>query len=104
MDDGELKLSISVPDNGGLAISSYSASCSDGADVFSASSATPSVTIAGLINDTRYNCSASVKNGLGSSPASVTFSGAPEEAPITLPLWIFVEGMRVNAVNAGDDS
>ena len=102
--DGELNLSISVPDNGGLAISSYNASCSDGTEVFSASSATPSVTITGLINATSYSCSVSVANSLGISPASVVVSGAPEEAPITLPLWIFVEGMRVNDTKTGDDS
>ena len=65
--DGELNLSIGVPDNGGLAISSYSASCSDGANVFSASSATPSVTITGLTNAMPYSCSVSVTNSLGSS-------------------------------------
>lgn len=102
--DGELNLSISVPDNGGLAISSYSASCSDGTDVFSASSTTPSVTITGLTNAMPYSCSVSVTNSLGNSPASVTVSASPEEAPMTLPLWIFVEAMRVNATKAGDDS
>ena len=102
--DRELNLSITVPDNGGLAISSYSASCSDGTDVFSASSTTPSVTITGLINATSYSCSVSVANSLGNSPASLVASGAPEEAPITLPLWIFVEAMRVSTFNAGDDS
>ncbi|MDA8679831.1 M43 family zinc metalloprotease [Luminiphilus sp.] len=95
--DGELNLSISVPDNGGLAISSYSASCSDGTDIYSASSATPSVTITGLTNATPYSCSVSVANSLGNSPASVTVSGAPDEAPITLPLWIFVEALRVSS-------
>ena len=102
--DRELNLSISVPDNGGLAISSYSASCSDGTDVFAASSETPSVTITGLINATPYSCSVSVANSLGDSPASVVVGGAPEEAPITLPLWIFVEATRVNALKADDDS
>ena len=93
-----------MPDNGGLAISSYSASCSDGTDVFSASSTTPSVTITGLINATSYSCSVSVANSLGNSPASLVAGGAPEEAPITLPLWIFVEATRVNAIKADDDS
>jgi hypothetical protein len=102
--DGELNLSISVPDNGGLAISSYSASCSDGTDIYSASSATPSVTITGLTNATPYSCSVSVTNSLGISPASLVVSGAPEEAPITLPLWIFVEAMRANDTKADDDS
>ena len=92
--DGELNLSISVPDNGGLAISSYSAICSDGTDVFSASSTTPSVTITGLTNAMPYSCSVSVTNSLGNSPASVTVSASPEEAPMTLPLWIFVEALR----------
>ena len=101
--DGELNLSISVPDNGGLAISSYSASCSDGTDVISASSTTRSVTIIGLTNATSYSCSVSVTNSLGSSPPSVTVSGAPEEAPITLPLWIFYEAWRAAQRDEEDD-
>ena len=102
--DGELNVSISVPDDGGLSISSYSASCSDGANVFSASSATPSVTLTGLTNGVPYSCLVTVTNDLGSSPSSEAISGAPEPAPITLPLWIFVEGMRANDTKAGDDS
>ena len=102
--DGELNVSISVPDDGGLSINSYSASCSDGANVFSASSATPSVTLTGLTNGVPYSCLVTVTNDLGSSPSSEAISGAPEPAPITLPLWIFVEGMRANDTKAGDDS
>jgi titin len=94
--DGELNLSISVPDSGGLAISNYSASCSDGTDTFSASSATPSVTVTGLTNGVPYSCLVTVTNDLGSSPGSEAISGGPEEAPITLPLWIFVEASKIS--------
>ena len=103
--DGEQNFFVSVPDDGGLAISSYRASCSSGADTSSASSTTPSVTLlTGLTNGVPYSCLVTVTNDLGSSPGSEAIGGAPEEAPITLPLWIFVQGMSVNAVKAGDDS
>ena len=95
--DGELNLSITVTDTGALAITGYSATCTDGTRTFSATSAAPSVTVTGLTNGVAYSCSVSVSNALGSSESSAAVTSSPEPSATTLPLWIFYEGVRANA-------
>lgn len=83
--DGELNLSITVPNNGGLDINYFYALCSDGTTTFATVSAAPSVTIVGLTNNVQYVCSATVSNALGDSPGSAVISARPDEIPASLP-------------------
>lgn len=94
--DGEVNLVLSVPDSGGLAITQYTASCSDGISVWTGRSATPSVTIKGLSNDVEYACSASVANQLGASEMSATASRVVPRAEATgLPTWMLYQAYVV---------
>jgi len=105
--DGELNVSITVTGTGGLPITGYSATCTDGTRSFSAVSITPSVTVTGLTNGVPYNCSVNVSNALGSSASSAEVASSPESPAVTLPLWILYEGVRANADapnNEGEDS
>ncbi|MDA8731754.1 M43 family zinc metalloprotease [Luminiphilus sp.] len=94
--DGELNLSIAVPDNGGLDIDYFNAFCSDGTTTFANASVLPSVTIVGLVNNVQYTCSVIVSNALGESSNSAVISASPEEVPSYLPLWLFYEAIRAN--------
>lgn len=105
--DGELNVSITLTGTGGLAITGYGATCTDGTRAFSATSITPSVTVTGLTNGVSYSCSVNVSNALGSSASSAVVASSPESPATTLPLWIFYEAMRANADapnNEGEDS
>ena len=91
-EDGTIRLTVSVADNGGADITEYSASCTDGTSTFTGTSATPTIEVTGLTNGTAYTCSASATNAVGSSGASAsTDSITPEALPTGLPIWLLYE-------------
>ena len=94
-EDGTIRLTVSVADNGGADITEYSASCTDGTSTFTGTSATPTIEVTGLTNGTAYTCSASATNAVGSSGASVsTDSITPEALPTGLPIWLLYEATK----------
>ena len=94
-EDGTIRLTVSVADNGGADITEYSASCTDGTSTFTGTSATPTIEVTGLTNGTAYTCSASATNAVGSSGASAsTDSITPEALPTGLPIWLLYEATK----------
>jgi len=94
-EDGTIRLTVSVADNGGADITEYSASCTDGSSTFTGASSTPTIDVTGLTNGTAYTCSASATNPVGSSGASVsTDSITPEALPTGLPIWLLYEATK----------
>ncbi|MDG2270982.1 MAG: fibronectin type III domain-containing protein [Halioglobus sp.] len=88
----EIYLTVSVSNNGGSTISSYTATCTDGATVYTGTSSTPRITVSGLTNGVSYNCSVTATNAAGTSPASATSpSVTPEYIPVSLPSWLLLE-------------
>ena len=91
-EDGTIRLTVSVGDNGGADISEYAASCTDGTNAFTGTSATPTIEVTGLTNGTAYTCSASATNAVGTSGTSApTDSITPEALPTGLPIWLLYE-------------
>ena len=102
-EDGTIRLTVSVADNGGADITEYSASCTDGTSTFTGTSSTPTIEVTGLTNGTAYTCSASATNAVGSSGASAsTDSITPEALPTGLPIWLLYEATLCSDSPAGE--
>ena len=94
-EDGTIRLTVSVADNGGADITEYSASCTDGTSTFTGTSSTPTIEVTGLTNGTAYTCSASATNAVGSSGASASTDNiTPEALPTGLPIWLLYEATK----------
>ena len=87
--DGEIYLFFTVSNDGGSAITGYTASCTDGSATFTGTSTDSPITITGLTNGTAYNCTVTATNDIGTSAdSSPTSSIRPEEAASGLPIWM----------------
>ena len=94
-EDGTIRLTVSVADNGGADITEYAASCTDGTSTFTGTSTTPTIEVTGLSNGTAYTCTASAANAVGSSGASAsTDSIMPEALATGLPIWLLYEATK----------
>jgi len=95
-DDGQIILSINLDDDGGVAVVSYDAICSDGVGQFEGSSASPVVVIPGLTNGVSYTCSVTATNSINltSEPSAMTGPITPEEVVSGLPIWLLYEASK----------
>ena len=91
--DGEIYLYVTVADDGGSAITGYTATCSDGRSTFTGSSTDSPVTVSGLTNETPYTCTVTATNAIGTSGvSSASGSITPEESAAGgLPIWILYQ-------------
>ena len=93
--DGEIYLYVTVSDNGGSAITSYAATCTDGSTNYVGISTTSPITVSGLTNDVSYTCTATATNSVGASTASATTAPIiPEETATGLPIWLLYEATQ----------
>ena len=53
-EDGRIILAVSVSNNGGAEITSYNATCTDGTNTYTGTSASSPITVSGLTNDVAY--------------------------------------------------
>jgi hypothetical protein len=68
---GAMKVLFSPPaTDGGLPIISYTATCSNGNQIFAVTGSTSPIIVTGLSNGTSYKCSISASNSIGSSGSS----------------------------------
>jgi len=94
--DQEINLVLSVVDSGGLAITNYKATCTDGISQWLGQSATPSVTISGLANGTDYACTATISNQIGESESSGPANRiVPLAGYSNLPVWMLYQAYLV---------
>ena len=91
--DTEIYISVSVANNGGSAITGYSATCTGGGETFDSTSTTTRITVSGLTNGVAYICRVKATNGQGPSAASAASPPiTPEEAIAAgLPIWLLYE-------------
>ena len=68
--DQEVYVGVSVANNGGSPITSYSATCTDGTNSFAGTSSSSPITVSGLTNGVTYTCSVTATNSVGTSAAS----------------------------------
>lgn len=93
--DGEIYLYVTVSDDGGSAVTGYTASCTDGSATFTGTSTDSPITISGLTNETAYTCTATATNAMGTSAASsATASITPEEVATGLPIWLLYQATQ----------
>jgi hypothetical protein len=93
--DGEIYLSVTVADDGGSAITGYTAACSDGIATYTGTSARSPVTVSGLVNGTAYTCTVTATNAIGTSGvSSASPSVTPEESVGGLPIWLLYEASQ----------
>ena len=85
--DGEIYLYVTVSDDGGSAVTGYTASCTDGTTTFTGTSTDSPITITGLTNETAYTCTVTATNAIGTSAdSSATSNITPEEGATGLPM------------------
>lgn len=85
--------------NGGAAITSYDASCSDGSASFSESASSSPISVTGLTNGTEYTCTVTATNSAGTSAASNTATGTPDASTaVSLPSEFNQFGNNVTVV------
>ena len=93
--DDEIYLSVSIANNGGSTISSYTATCTDGTTQYTGTSSTSRITVSGLTNGVGYSCSVTATNAAGTSTASATSPPiVPEYIPVGLPIWLLYEASK----------
>ena len=102
-DDREIILRVRLADDGGVDIIRYDASCTDGTNTYTGTSATSPITVSGLTNDVAYTCTVTATNSEGTSPASSVTD------PITPALFddtpeAFVERHYVNGLDRPSDA
>ena len=99
--NGTIMLSVSASD-GGSAITSYTATCTDGATSVSDTSSTNRIEVTGLNNGTAYTCRVTATNAVGTSePSLPTAPITPEELPTGLPIWLLKEAADSAARRSG---
>ena len=90
--DGEIYLYVTVSDDGGSAVTGYTATCSDGSTSFSGTSTSSPITVSGLTNDASYTCTATATNAVGASTNSTaTDPITPAAIANGLPIWLLYE-------------
>ena len=88
----EIYLTVSVSNNGGSPITSYNATCTDGATDYTGTSSTSRITVSGLTNGVGYGCSVTATNAAGPSSSSASSPPiVPEYIPTGLPIWLLYE-------------
>jgi hypothetical protein len=92
--DGEIYLYV-VANNGGSAVTGYTAACTDGTTTYTGTSASSPITISGLTNQTAYTCTVTASNAIGTgSASSATASITPEEGATGLPVWLLYQATQ----------
>jgi hypothetical protein len=82
----EIYLRVSVSNNGGFPITSYTATCTDGTTQYTGTSSTSRIIVSGLTNGVGYSCSVTATNAVGTSTSSASSSSVtPEEFIATGP-------------------
>ena len=94
--DEEIYLTVSVSNNGGSAITSYTATCTDGTTDYTGTSSTSPIAVSGLTNGVGYSCTVTATNAAGTStPSASTPPVTPEELIATgLPIWLLYEAVK----------
>ena len=93
--DREIVLVVTVPADGGAAVASYDAFCTDGGRVYAGSSSTSRIEVTGLTNGLAYTCYVTASNSAGVSAASSeTGPITPEELNSGLPIWLLYQATR----------
>jgi hypothetical protein len=91
----EIYLTVSVSNNGGSIISTYTATCTDGTTQYTGTSSTSRITVSGLTNGVGYSCSVKATNAAGTSTASASSPPiVPEYIPVGLPIWLLYEAVK----------
>ena len=93
--DGEIYLYVTVSDDGGSAVTGYTATCSDGTATYTGTSTNSPITISGLTNETAYTCAVTATNAVGTgSASSATASITPEAGAVGLPIWLLYQATQ----------
>ena len=96
-EDGTIRLTVSVADNGGANITNYEATCTDTSDnSFTSTSATATITVSALTNGTSYTCTVTATNAAGilSNASAPTADITPEALPTGLPIWLLYQATQ----------
>lgn len=93
--DEQLLVSFAAGATGGLAITGYTVTCTDGQNSFQGSGTTSPIAVEGVSNDVQYTCTVIATNPDGSSPASGSSAPVTAEAPPNgLPIWLLYEATK----------
>jgi hypothetical protein len=96
-EDGTIRLTVSVADNGGANITNYEATCTDTShNSFTSTSATTTITVSALTNGTSYTCTVTATNAalILSSASAPTADITPEALPTGLPIWLLYQATQ----------
>ena len=95
-EDGQITLRVSVADNGGADLTRYDASCTDGTNVHTGTSATSPITVSGLTNGVAYTFTVAATNSVGTSSASAATAPITPEEQVGggLPIWLLYQATQ----------
>ena len=94
-EDEEILVSFTAGATGGLTITGYTVTCTDGQNSFQGSGTASPIAVEGVSNDVEYTCTVVATNPDGSSPASGSSAPVAAEAPSNgLPIWLLYEATQ----------
>ena len=93
-DSGDGEITLFVTAGSGGAPTSYTATCTDGANAISADSPTSPITVSGLENDVAYTCSVVATNGTDSSGSATASSTITPMSMGGLPIWLLYQATQ----------
>lgn len=93
--DGKIYLYVSLSDDGGSAVTEYTATCDDGSTTYIGTAQGSTITVTGLTNDVAYTCTVTATNSAGTSAASTpTDPITPEASAAGLPIWLLYQATQ----------
>ena len=77
-------------------VDSYTATCTDGTNTYTGTSASSPIAVIGLINDVAYTCTVTATNSVGTSSASAATAPITPEEQVGggLPIWLLYQATQ----------
>lgn len=94
-EDGKIFVSFTPGATGGLAVTAYTATCTDGQNTFQGAGTSSPIAVDGVPNDVAYTCTVIATNPDGVSASSGPSAPVtPEESAGGLPIWLLYEATK----------
>lgn len=94
-EDEQILVTFASGATGGLAVTGYTATCTDGQNSFQGTGTSSPIAVKGVSNDVAYTCTVIATNPDGASaPSGSSGSVTPEDSAGGLPIWLLYEATK----------